>query len=46
MLTMSSGYYLDNDVILKTCSYGVGAELILLSTVDDLAPARVHGRAA
>lgn len=39
MLTMSSGYYLDNDVILKTCSYGVGAELILLSTVDDLAPA-------
>ena len=39
MLMMSSGYYLDNDVILKMCSYGVGPELVFLSTVDDLAPA-------
>ncbi|WP_192249527.1 hypothetical protein [Mesorhizobium silamurunense] len=36
---MSDGFYLDNDVVLKTCSYGAGAELVELSTTGNLAPA-------
>lgn len=36
---MSDGFYLDNDVVLKTCSYGAGAELVELSTTEDLTPA-------
>lgn len=36
---MSDGYYLDNDVVLKTCSYGVGTNLVALGTIDDVPPA-------
>lgn len=36
---MSDGFYLDNDVVLKTCSYGVGTQLVQLGTTGVLAPA-------
>lgn len=36
---MPDGFYLDNDVVLKTCSYGAGRDLVELSTTDELAPA-------
>lgn len=36
---MSDGFYLDNDVVLKLCSYGAGIDLVQVSTVDELPPA-------
>ncbi len=35
----SDGCYLDNDVVLKTCAYGVGADLVKMSTCGTLVPA-------
>ncbi len=36
---MADGIYLDNDVVLKACAYGVGPELIRLTTIDETLPA-------